>query len=61
VSEFCVLIDKVHKDGKVIKLYQTYKSLGKMELINSLIEDDNHNFLLKSGKKVLEKNIKSDK
>lgn len=34
ITEFCRLIDKIHKGEKDINLFQTYKSLGKMELIN---------------------------
>lgn len=57
-KEFGTLIDKIYKKDKDINLYETYESLGKMELINNLIKNSYHKHILDSGKKVLEKYIK---
>ncbi|MDW0115209.1 hypothetical protein QT711_18815 [Sporosarcina saromensis] len=57
-KEFCLLIDKVYKNDEDINLIATYKSLGKMELIYDLFQNQYHKNILDSGKKVLEKYTK---
>lgn len=60
-NEFVEIIDSFYKHNlDKVNLVQTYKIIGKMELINSLIEDRHYNDLLVMGKKMLNQYIKCD-
>jgi len=54
VIEFCNCIDKIYKKEKEINLNQTYRYLGKLEIISILKDNLDYQKILISGKKILE-------
>jgi len=60
-NEFISIVDTFHNhELKEVNLIQTYKNIGKMELINCLIDDKSYRDLLSIGKEKLNKYIKCD-
>ncbi|WLV24601.1 hypothetical protein QR721_13310 [Aciduricibacillus chroicocephali] len=55
VLEFCTYIDGVYKRTDKLNLTQTFINLGKLELITTLINNQNYEQILNAGKLVLEK------
>ncbi|HDX9588231.1 TPA: hypothetical protein ROX98_001173 [Bacillus pseudomycoides] len=54
-QEYMGSVNEIYWDKKVIDLQSIYKSLGKLEVLNNLLEDEYLKGLLSSGYKVLEK------
>lgn len=60
-NDFCEIVDNFYKNNlNKINLVQTYKNLGKMELINDLVEDKEYQDLISMGKDIMNSYIKCD-
>lgn len=54
-SNFIRSIDRIYNSEKNIDMEQTYKFVGKLELINDLVDDKYYEGLLDSGNKVIDR------
>lgn len=58
--DFVSSINKIKNNDTNIDLVQTYKSLGKLELINGLVSDILYKKVLESGKIILNDYVKNN-
>lgn len=60
-SDYFILIDKIYEKEKDIDMAETYKALGKIELIVELIDHNDFKKYLIAGNRIIEKYIKDNK